>query len=118
MDSSAMKLEGRLPEWLVRLRELALNLRWTWDREARALFREIYPELWDQTEDNPWLMLRAAPIQRLEELAANADFRARLDREYAELQRYMAERSWFHRAHAEEEEALTAYFTAECGLTE
>src|SRR5947208_3358057 len=30
--------DGRLPEWLARLRELALNLRWTWDRETRALF--------------------------------------------------------------------------------
>ena len=47
-----------LPEALAPLGELALNLRWTWDRETRALFRDIYPTLWDQTEDNPWLMLR------------------------------------------------------------
>jgi starch phosphorylase len=118
MEPRAIDLDGRLPEWLARLRELALNLRWTWDREARALFREISPELWDQTEDNPWLMLRAASTRRLEVLANNADFRARLDQEYAELQQYMAERAWFHQAYPEEGEAVTAYFTAECGLTE
>jgi hypothetical protein len=50
----------QLPEELARLHELALNLRWAWDRGARALFRQIYPELWDQIVDNPWLVLRAA----------------------------------------------------------
>lgn len=108
----------RLPERLARLRELALNLRWTWHRETRALFREIYPELWDQTVDNPWLVLRSASTSRLQELARDKDFCACLDQEHAALQRYMAERGWFHQAHPEESEALVAYFTAECGLTE
>jgi glycogen phosphorylase len=118
METHGVSRDGRALEWLARLRELALNLRWTWDRESQAMFREIYPELWDQTEDNPWLVLRSASTQRLEELVANPDFRARLEHEYAELQRYMAERAWFHQAYPEEGEALTAYFTAECGLTE
>jgi starch phosphorylase len=118
VEMQTVDTEGRLPEWLARLRELALNLRWTWDRETRALFRKIFPSLWDQTEDNPWLMLRVASPSRLEALAQDNDFRARLEREYAELQSYMAERAWFHQAHPEESEALIAYFTAECGLTE
>jgi len=118
MESPLIDPQTPLPEGLARLRELALNLRWTWDRETRALFREIYPELWDQTEDNPWLVLRVASPRRLEVLAHSEEFRARLDQEHAELQRYMAERAWFHQAHPEETEAIIAYFTAECGLTE
>ena len=33
--------DGRLSEWWLRLQELALNLRWTWDRETRALFHNL-----------------------------------------------------------------------------
>src|SRR5437660_5814991 len=86
----AARADGRPPGALGRLEELGLNLRWTWDRETRALFREIYPGLWDQIEDNPRLVLRGTSPARLAELAANAEFRARLDREHAELQAYMA----------------------------
>lgn len=109
---------GRMPEWWTRLRELALNLRWTWDRETRALFRDIAPLLWEQIEDNPWLVLSVTAPARLEELAADAAFTARIERAHAGLQSYLAERSWFPRTHPDESEALTAYFTAECGLTE
>ena len=48
-----IKADGRIWDCMVRLHDLALNLRWTWDRETRALFRDIYPSLWDQSEDNP-----------------------------------------------------------------
>jgi starch phosphorylase len=117
MEDHALDAERHLPEGLSGLYELALNLRWTWDRETRALFREIDPELWDQIEDNPWLMLRANSRRRLEELAGDAAFAARVERCHGALQSYLAERGWFHQAHPEEE-ALVAYFTAECGLTE
>ena len=82
-----------LPERLLRLRKLALNLRWTWERETRALFRQIYPELWDQIVDNPWLVLQSASMGRVEALAADEGFCARLDEQYAELQRYMPGRT-------------------------
>ena len=45
-------------------------------------------------------------------------FCARVSAVHAGLQRYMAERAWFHQAHPDEGESLVAYFTAECGLTE
>jgi starch phosphorylase len=116
MESPVIDPQTPLPEWLARLRELALNLRWTWDRETRALFREIYPELWDQTEDNPWLVLRVASPQRLEDLARDDDFHACLEQEYAELQRYMAEWAWFHQAHPEESEAQMPTSPPSAGL--
>jgi glycogen phosphorylase len=118
MEDHAFDAEGLLREWLPRLCELALNLRWTWDRETRALFRDIYPALWDQTEDNPWLVLRTASANRLRELARDPAFCARIDALRAGLHAYMAERAWFHQDHPEEVETVFAYFTAECGLTE
>src|SRR5690349_12117409 len=118
MLGNGLDVHARLPEGLVALYELALNLRWTWDRETRLLFREIDPALWDQIEDNPWLVLLSTSRRRLEELAGDADYMARVKQCHAAQQRYMAERGWFHQSHPDEEEALVAYFTAECGLTE
>jgi glycogen phosphorylase len=118
MEAHPFETDVVLPLALSRLRELALNLRWTWDRETRVLFREIYPDLWDRIVDNPWLVLRAASPARLATLAADPEFCARVERAHAGLMAYMAERGWFHQAHADEEEASVAYFTAEVGLTE
>src|SRR5947208_743953 len=118
LEAHPLDTSAPLPERLTRLRELALNLRWTWERGTRALFCQIYPELWDRIVDNPWLVLRSASPGRLEALARDEQFCTRLDEEYADLQRYMAERAWYHQAHPEHSEALVAYFTAECGLTE
>ena len=35
-----------IPERLVKLQDLAFNLRWTWDHETIALFRRLDQELW------------------------------------------------------------------------
>lgn len=118
LETQPFDARVRLPESLAHLRELALNLRWTWDRETRALFQEIYPELWNSHIYNPWLVLRGTSIKRLDEMARDPSFKERVERVYAGLQRYMAERAWYHQAHPDEEETLVAYFTAECGLTE
>ena len=87
MEVQPFEPRVRLPEPLARLRELALNLRWTWDREARGLFQQIYPDLWDKIVYNPWLLLRATGGSRLEELSRDDDFRERLDEEYASPER-------------------------------
>ena len=57
LETQPFDARVRLPQPLAHLRDLALNLRWTWDRETRALFQEIYPELWNSHIYNPWLVL-------------------------------------------------------------
>jgi glucan phosphorylase len=42
-----------LPEALEGLATLALNISWSWNREARALFRSIDEDLWHQARHNP-----------------------------------------------------------------
>jgi Glucan phosphorylase len=63
-----------LPATLEPLRELSFNLWWTWEPAARRLFRELDPELWDQTNHNPVRMLQLSRQSRLEELAAGQEF--------------------------------------------
>ncbi|MEW6578017.1 MAG: DUF3417 domain-containing protein, partial [Chloroflexota bacterium] len=46
-----------LPPSLERLRDLAYNLRWSWDHETIALFRRLDRDLWTETGSNPVWML-------------------------------------------------------------
>ena len=47
-----------LPERINRLPELATDLWWTWNPQAREVFRKLDYPLWRQTAHNPVLMLR------------------------------------------------------------
>ena len=49
------------------LRELALNLRWSWHHSSDELWGKIDPELWELTQ-NPWAVLQAASQKRLAEV--------------------------------------------------
>jgi glycogen phosphorylase len=42
-----------LPERIGRLHEIATNLFWSWDRDARSLFRTLDRPLWHRTRHNP-----------------------------------------------------------------
>jgi hypothetical protein len=64
----------RLPENLEPLRELAHNLWWTWEPDARRLFRHLDVQLWDRTNHNPIRMLQLSRQARLIELANDDDY--------------------------------------------
>src|SRR2546426_8187558 len=55
-----------LPERIAGLATLARNLSWSWNHEARALYRSIDPTLWGLTRHNPFALLRrgGAPKQK------------------------------------------------------
>ena len=56
------------------LTELALNLRWTWNRSAAELWGRLDPDLWELTR-NPWLTLQTISKAKLEEVCADPGFR-------------------------------------------
>ena len=68
----------RLPEVLEPLNDLARNLWWTWEPDARKLFRDLNPTLWDQTNHNPIRMLQLSKQGRLEEIASDEDYLRRM----------------------------------------
>src|SRR5688572_14532336 len=115
-----------IPEALNRLREVALNLRWAWDRETRDLFRRLDPELWETSRHNPVLMLGSVRQERLDEAAADDGFVAQYRRACERLDQYTGvaaangqngPRPWFAQAHAGSDLSV-AYFSMEFGLTE
>ncbi|MGH7057876.1 MAG: alpha-glucan family phosphorylase, partial [Acetobacteraceae bacterium] len=105
-----------LPAPLRGLAELALDLAWSWNHGANALWQEIDPALWERTA-NPWLILQAVSRRRLETLALDPEFVARLERLLAERRNKLAQRTWFEDQPAS---ALSqaAYFSMEFGIGE
>lgn len=68
-----------LPAEIEALRELALDLRWTWSHAADRLWQQLAPELWARTH-NPWLILQSMSERRLQEAVRDSEFRAELRR--------------------------------------
>ena len=109
-----------LPEPLLRLRELAYNMRWAWDQETIALFRRLDPDLWRATEHNPVWMLGLIDQDRLKSAAEDPSFLAHLHRVCDAFDIYMrGENTWFKRQYGDLKEPPTiAYFSMEFGLAE
>src|SRR5207253_7092049 len=63
-----------LPERIAGLAAVAANLSWSWNRNARALFRLLDPALWRRTQHNPVELLRRVDPARLTSCAADPEF--------------------------------------------
>jgi len=109
-----------LPKALEGLRELAYNLRWSWNHETIELFRRLDSDLWEASGHNPVEMLGSIDQAKLETAARDDAYLAFLGRVMQDLQGYMrGERSWFRRTWKRTDSLpLVAYFSAEFGITE
>ena len=109
-----------LPENLEPLRELAMNLWWTWDNEAVGLFRHLDSELWEETYHNPVAMLGKITQQQLQAAAKNEVFLVHLDVIHKKFKSYLSAPSWFEDYSDDKslENLQIAYFSMEFGLTE
>jgi starch phosphorylase len=111
-------VEASLPAPLVRLRDLAFNLRWTWDGECIDLFRRIDRDAWERTYHNPLKLLGEVTQERLHRLAEDAGFLAHLERALSRLDEYLGAELWYQRQYPAAPANTTAYFSAEFGITE
>ena len=109
-----------LPKNLEPLRELALNLWWTWDGEALSLFRYLDSELWEETYHNPVAMLGKISQEQLQAASQNDVFLAHLDVIHKKFRSYLSAPSWFDTYSDDSSLAdlQIAYFSMEFGLTE
>ncbi len=107
------------PERLLRLRELAYNLWWSWHPEAQDLYRRIDPELWELVYHNPVDFLRDVRQRKLDEAAADPEYLKQFDAVLADFDAYMgAKETWFTQHYPNEQREVIAYFSAEFGLHE
>ncbi|HEX6858192.1 MAG TPA: alpha-glucan family phosphorylase [Streptosporangiaceae bacterium] len=107
-----------LPEPLAPLRELMLNLRWSWHTETRDLFAAIDPAAWLRAGGDPVALLAQVPPERLAALAADRRFLRRLGDAADELRDYLSGPRWYQASpELPDRPAGVAYFSPEFGLT-
>ena len=112
MRNALLEVTPELPGELARLPELAANLFFSWHRPIRALFEDLDPELWKQTNGNPRLMLRCVNQSTLERCARDAGYLERYHLALATLDTYLQVGT------PAGEAPLVAYFCAEYGFHE
>jgi starch phosphorylase len=106
-----------LPESLERLRELAWNVRFSWDPATCEVFRMMDPDLWDAAGQNPVLFLGRISQARLEECAQDDAILANLHRVWNDYAKYRGSHTtWFSKSRAAGTGVRIGYFSAEFGL--
>ena len=111
------ELTERMPEKLRRLPELAFNVWWSWNADARDVFRRLDFVLWRRTQHNPVKVLRLISDETLAQRANDPAFLRRLNKVMLDYDRAMANgHSWFHRTYPELTGKTIAYFSFEFGL--
>jgi len=111
MRNSLLEVTPVIPGSLARLPELAANLFFSWHRPTRALFEDLDPELWKQTNGNPRLMLRCLNQTTLERCARDEQYLARYHVALETLDAYL-------KVAPAADGPLVAYFCAEYGFHE
>lgn len=104
-----MTVKAELPSRLKPLDELARNLWWVWNSEAKTLFRDLNPDLWRATGENPVMLLQQLTAERLEEILSDNELLTRIDETYIAFQDYM-------RQPMRHDIPSVAYFSMEYGL--
>jgi starch phosphorylase len=118
MRNSLLEITPVIPGSLSRLPELAANLFFSWHRPTRALFEDLDPELWKQTNGNPRLMLRCVDQARLERCGRDDGYLARYHAALDTLDTYVRVGAQEAAAVQASEGPLVAYFCAEYGFHE
>ena len=82
-------VKSTLPEELKCLDEIAHNLWWVWNFEARDLSRDLDPELSSQVTHNPVLLLERLSYERKEEIVKDKELMKRIKSVYKMFRDYM-----------------------------
>jgi len=113
-------IKSRLPkdvEGFDSLKELALNMRWSWNHATDNVWRQLNPELWEITH-NPWTVLQTATGDQVKRMLADPVFRKSVD-DLVETRRHVFEApAWFQQNHAQGSLTCAAYFCMEFMLSE
>lgn len=102
-------VKSDLPSKLKSLEEIAKNLWWVWNSEAKAVFHDLDVDLWRATGENPVMLLQQLSSERLEEVIADKKMMERIEHVYAMFKEYMAKPM-------RDDLPSVAYFSMEYGL--
>jgi len=106
-----INVRSHLPESLNKLEEIAQNIWWTWDSDAKTLFRQIDHEAWVEASSNPVLLLNILNYEKLVAMGKNVEFIKKVETVYNEFKTYL-------NVPKNKKVPSIAYFSMEYGLTE
>ena len=84
-----LTVKATLPEELKCLDEIAHNMWWVWNFEARDLFRDLDPELYHDVKHNPVMLLERLSFARKEEILKDKALMKRIKNVYDLFRKYM-----------------------------
>jgi len=114
-----LRVYPTIPDALKRLEDIAEDLWFSWNSNARALFHQIDPVLWVVCGHNPRSFLRRVSQRRLDEVAADRAFLAQYHGVCSDYDSYKKEEyQWFSSQFDDAKKHAIAYFSAEFGLHE
>jgi starch phosphorylase len=105
-----------LPQRLAALEMLVGNLRWVWHQPTTALFSDMVPGAGERLARDPSELFASLSQSRLDELAADDAFVARVEAAREDLERYLTEPRWYQGL-GESAPRSIAYFSPEYGIT-
>jgi len=102
-------VNANLPKELKALEPISKNLWWAWNSVGKNLFRDLDPDLWRATGENPVMLLQRLSSARLHEIIEDNDLMARIALADREFNEYMAQPM-------RDDLPSVAYFSMEYGL--
>ncbi len=108
----------KLPDNLKGLVDLAYNAWWSWNADAREMFRILDPPLW-HSNHNPIYILRNISDERLERMANKKNF---VNRYKNVIQHFKSEMGkdaahlWWYKEFPEHSDEIIAYLSMEYGI--
>ena len=106
-----LNIKSSLPEQLECLNELAHNMWWAWNYEARNLFKSLDEELYEQVGHNPVLLLDRLGYDRKEAIVKDKAIMKKVKEVYAKFRKYMDVKP-------DSSRPSVAYFCMEYGLNQ
>ena len=104
-----------LPAEIAVLRDLALNLHWTWNHAGDAIWERVDPDVWARTR-NPWNVLQNVSAQRLQKLVTDDAFQAELAGYVKSHRSYLDRTGWFEKTYGAAALNGVAYLSMEFGI--
>jgi starch phosphorylase len=99
------------------LKELALNLHWSWNHRADPLWEALDSYLWETTQ-NPWVILQTVSEDKVKTLLSTPDFQGLLAALLEHKRKFFSADAWFQKTHPGAPLSTIAYFSMEFMLTE
>ena len=84
-----LTVKATLPEELKCLDEISHNMWWVWNYEARNLFRDLAPQIYEEVKHNPVMLLERLSYKHKEEIMNDKALMKRIKDIHTSFRTYM-----------------------------